>query len=287
MAGFDVFTDYLGLCEILFDDGDTSDKNTTLSAVSPRLVPHLSVSSSMDSLTSDNSGSVDISNTSLSGSPQCNQPLESVPELSASLSSTPQSPFTTPPMSMTPPMVPVTAISPSDVVDEVFASGGSLDVIPVGRAISGRRLTTTPTSEITAQRSNVSEVPDIGEIYTPRQQHRDSPNFHLTQIVQGMVKHMCRNEISAVGDKFTLNKVCAFCQRNGETKEFYTTHVLKDSKGKVICPVLRSYVCPSCKATGDQAHTIRHCPLSRGDGSMADTFKTRRTSCGFRKLNTP
>ncbi|CAG0896385.1 unnamed protein product [Cyprideis torosa] len=68
------------------------------------------------------------------------------------------------------------------------------------------------------------------------------------------------------------NGHCTFCYQNGEVviKEnggedpasFYKTHVLKDSQGRTQCPVLRQHVCPNCKATGDMAHTISHCPLA-------------------------
>jgi hypothetical protein len=83
------------------------------------------------------------------------------------------------------------------------------------------------------------------------------------------------------------HKFCAFCKRNGETREFYSTHILKDSRDVVICPILRKYMCPLCKATGDRAHTLRHCPLSKQQvpvafsvASSAETFRTRRSSNG-------
>lgn len=55
-------------------------------------------------------------------------------------------------------------------------------------------------------------------------------------------------------------QVCVFCRNNGETESFYTSHYLKDSDGKVTCPVLRAYTCPLCGANGDAAHTIKYCP---------------------------
>ncbi|NXM93136.1 NANO3 protein, partial [Sylvia borin] len=56
--------------------------------------------------------------------------------------------------------------------------------------------------------------------------------------------------------------LCSFCQHNGEAPGLYWSHSLRDAQGRVQCPVLRSYVCPQCGATQDQAHTRRFCPLT-------------------------
>ncbi|XP_065216973.1 protein nanos [Planococcus citri] len=53
---------------------------------------------------------------------------------------------------------------------------------------------------------------------------------------------------------------CGFCKSNKETKEFYTSHYLKNSDGHVVCPILSKYVCPYCQATGIYAHTKGYCP---------------------------
>ncbi|OCT90502.1 hypothetical protein XELAEV_18019117mg [Xenopus laevis] len=58
---------------------------------------------------------------------------------------------------------------------------------------------------------------------------------------------------------------CSFCKHNGESMRMYSKHNLKDNQGRVVCPILRNYVCSQCGATGDNAHTRRFCPLTQMD----------------------
>ncbi|KAH6920853.1 hypothetical protein HPB50_028157 [Hyalomma asiaticum] len=72
---------------------------------------------------------------------------------------------------------------------------------------------------------------------------------------------------------------CTFCRTNGERRSFYMSHTLREhsgpgSKGRVTCPVLRSYQCPQCGYPGgDEAHTLRYCPLNK-DLSTRSVYKT-------------
>ncbi|XP_046562959.1 uncharacterized protein LOC124271852 [Haliotis rubra] len=160
-----------------------------------------------------------------------------------------------------------------------------------------------PTSPINSERFNPSpclEVEDRNFIGTDYDREdvlssaadlRSSLHRHdvsaaastVTGMMEKLVMDAVERKMRDTAEKFNRPTVCVFCQRNGETIEYYSTHVLKDNRGKVICPVLRKYVCPKCSATGDNAHTVRHCPQSRTALSIADTFKTPRTSSGFRK----
>lgn len=63
-------------------------------------------------------------------------------------------------------------------------------------------------------------------------------------------------------------KVCVFCRNNGAPEEVYGTHILKTTDGRVLCPILRAYTCPLCSANGDNAHTIKYCPLSKDQPSQ-------------------
>ncbi|KAK2859502.1 hypothetical protein Q5P01_004122 [Channa striata] len=61
----------------------------------------------------------------------------------------------------------------------------------------------------------------------------------------------------------TSTDYCRFCKQNGESPGVYRSHRLKTDDGRVVCPILRSYTCPICEATGDYAHTRRYCTQAR------------------------
>lgn len=69
-------------------------------------------------------------------------------------------------------------------------------------------------------------------------------------------------DISSKHGRSKKNVSCKFCKKNGEIAAVYQSHELKNLEGKVVCPVLRSYRCSICNATGDFAHTRKYCPMS-------------------------
>ncbi|XP_061209749.1 LOW QUALITY PROTEIN: nanos homolog 3 [Neopsephotus bourkii] len=75
---------------------------------------------------------------------------------------------------------------------------------------------------------------------------------------------------------------CTFCRQNGEAKQVYNGHRLRDAAGRVLCPVLRSYVCPQCGATEDRAHTRRFCPLTRHGYTSVYSRSSRGTGSSER-----
>ncbi|ESO03227.1 hypothetical protein HELRODRAFT_185675 [Helobdella robusta] len=59
--------------------------------------------------------------------------------------------------------------------------------------------------------------------------------------------------------------VCVFCRNNKEPECVANSHLVKDEKGQVTCPILYIYTCPICGATGKAAHTIKYCPYNTGE----------------------
>ena len=74
---------------------------------------------------------------------------------------------------------------------------------------------------------------------------------------------------------------CVFCQNNGAREPLAYTHKIKDSHGRVTCPVLRAYTCPTCGACGDYAHTIKYCPMNNSPEAVQAQAAIRRSPEDF------
>ncbi|XP_069778827.1 nanos homolog 1 [Narcine bancroftii] len=77
-------------------------------------------------------------------------------------------------------------------------------------------------------------------------------------------------------------RICVFCRNNGAPEDVYGSHVLKTPEGRVVCPILRAYTCPLCHASGDNAHTIKYCPLSKDQPSQRVLKGNRAVGAGKR-----
>ena len=60
---------------------------------------------------------------------------------------------------------------------------------------------------------------------------------------------------------FSNEKFCQFCRNNGESANVYKSHMFRDYRGKVLCPILKLHQCPICGESGEKAHTITYCKM--------------------------
>ena len=84
--------------------------------------------------------------------------------------------------------------------------------------------------------------------------------------------------------KLTAKSMCVFCKNNGEMESVYSSHVLKNEEGAIVCPILRAYTCPICGVSGDNAHTIKYCPQGNNESTIKALKQTRNSTA--RRSNT-
>ncbi|OZC09966.1 nanos RNA binding domain protein [Onchocerca flexuosa] len=64
---------------------------------------------------------------------------------------------------------------------------------------------------------------------------------------------------SFITTEFFTDEYYHYITINPEMSGPWRTHLCKDSKGAVICPVLAAHICRHCGATGKFAHTEKYC----------------------------
>ena len=106
---------------------------------------------------------------------------------------------------------------------------------------------------------------------------RQDPPMTLEQLHVLMTRNRTRTSL------MKKELACAFCKNNGEASFIYTSHKLKDDEDRILCPILREYTCPNCGASGDNAHTLKYCPLSGAEAMGVGSLRTARTSTGRKR----
>ena len=85
--------------------------------------------------------------------------------------------------------------------------------------------------------------------------------------------------------KLTAKSMCVFCKNNGEMESVFSSHVLKNEEGAIVCPILRAYTCPICGVSGDKAHTIKYCPQGNNESTIKALKQTRNSTASRRGPN--
>ncbi|XP_055378903.1 uncharacterized protein LOC129610362 [Condylostylus longicornis] len=89
-------------------------------------------------------------------------------------------------------------------------------------------------------------------------------------------RERCNSDRTRLNQSFMENR-CVFCSNNNEPLEVVKSHSVRDVFGRVLCPKLRTYICPICNCSGDLAHTVKYCPkkpvITMEDAIMLENLK--------------
>lgn len=133
-----------------------------------------------------------------------------------------------------------------------------------------RNMSYMPATMAAVQNQNqVNPVNPVGALSVPIQIPEPMRNINLNK----MNKRYKPKETS---------RHCVFCDNNNEPEAVIYSHTVRDSLNRVLCPKLRTYVCPICGASGDSAHTIKYCPkkpiITMEDAIKAESFRLAKSS---------
>ncbi|XP_030369410.1 protein nanos [Scaptodrosophila lebanonensis] len=107
----------------------------------------------------------------------------------------------------------------------------------------------------------------------------NGPQDHIRTINGSNIKLQKRQNNTKTKD---VNRHCVFCENNNEPEAVVNSHSVRDTLGRVLCPKLRTYVCPICRASGDSAHTIKYCPkkpiITMEDAIKANSFRLAKSA---------
>uniref|UniRef100_A0A0N4ZWD9 Nanos-type domain-containing protein n=1 Tax=Parastrongyloides trichosuri TaxID=131310 RepID=A0A0N4ZWD9_PARTI len=82
-------------------------------------------------------------------------------------------------------------------------------------------------------------------------------------IINEYIKHLRKHTTFCT---FCFNRARKECEKEGKlfipSTQYgqWIGHKIKNARGIVTCPYLRTMSCANCGATGDNAHTKKHCP---------------------------
>ncbi|XP_072948807.1 uncharacterized protein [Epargyreus clarus] len=153
--------------------------------------------------------------------------------------------------------------------NQTYAKGDALFAVKLDPAVLEAQVTVGPapappqdkskitksTSNITSQHADSSQTNGFKAMLSMQQAALQSLSSEQFDLLLKYVDTLRKQRVSV-----QKQMECRFCKKNGQPMSWYSTHSLKDNKGRVRCPVLRAFFCQLCGATGDHAHTIKYCP---------------------------